>query len=56
MSQPIEEKMFDIRVVERNMRAGKITAEEYQKFLESLPDDAEHAEPSKVRFGSDDDR
>ena len=31
-------KKFDIRTVERNLREGIITEEEYREFLESLPD------------------
>jgi hypothetical protein len=56
MSQPIDEKKFDNRVIERHLRAGTVTAEEYKKYLDSLPDEADYAEPSKVRFGAADDR
>ncbi len=31
-------KKFDVRNIERNLREGVITEEEYRKFLESLPD------------------
>jgi hypothetical protein len=55
-AEPIDHKKFDNRVIERHLRAGTITAEEYKKYLDSLPDEADLAEPSKVRFGSSDDR
>lgn len=32
------DKKFDIRNIERNLREGIITEEEYRRFLESLPD------------------
>ena len=32
------EKKFDLRTLERNLRDGVITEEEYREFLESLPD------------------
>jgi len=31
-------KKFDVRNIERNLREGVITEEEYREFLESLPD------------------
>jgi len=29
---------YDVRVVDRNIREGDLTKEEYEKYLESLPD------------------
>lgn len=40
----VKEKKFDVRMVERNVARGVVTAEEAEKALASLPDDAENAE------------
>lgn len=45
-----DEKLFDVRVVDRHIRRGVVTADTYAKYLDALPDDAEHAEPVKVQF------
>lgn len=39
-----EIEMMDRRLVERNIRKGKITAKEFQGFLKDLPDRADNAE------------
>ena len=36
----LEEKLMDARVRDRLMAEGKITKEEVEKYLNSLPDDA----------------
>lgn len=41
---------FDLRLIEQRIRRGTVTADEYKKFLEALPDDADHGEPCKVQF------
>jgi hypothetical protein len=38
-----EERLFDKRVVDRNIKAGVVTREEHQKHLKSLKDLAEQA-------------
>ena len=38
-----DERLFDRRVVEKNLRAGLITQKDYERFLKSLDDDAENA-------------
>lgn len=35
---------YDSRLVEIHMQMGRLTKEEYQKHLESLPDDAKNAQ------------
>ncbi|RLA81619.1 MAG: hypothetical protein DRG33_00185 [Deltaproteobacteria bacterium] len=45
------QKKFDVRNIERNMKEGVITEEEYRKFLEELPD-ASH----KIYRGEDEKR
>lgn len=32
------QKKFDVRNIERNLREGVVTPEEYREFLDSLPD------------------
>ena len=39
----VAEKKFDIRMVERNVHRGQLTAEEAEKQLKNLPDDAANA-------------
>lgn len=43
---------FDVRMIEARLRRGLVTAAEYQKHLEALPDEAEYAEPSRIAFTS----
>ncbi len=38
----VKDKKFDVRVVERGVQRGTLSAEEVKKFVESLPDDAEN--------------
>ena len=41
---------LDVRLQHRNLRSGKITPEQVQAHLDSLPDDAEHAVEVDTRF------
>lgn len=41
---------LDIRTVDRYITRGKITREQYEAHLESLPDDADLAETSGTHF------
>lgn len=43
--------LLDKRVVDRNIRKGLVTREDYAKFLDQLPDRADQA----VRLGDTDD-
>ncbi len=45
-----EERLLDIRTVERNIKAGKVSAEDYQKYLESLEDCADDAEETQTQM------
>ncbi|MCB9745912.1 MAG: hypothetical protein H6740_25280 [Alphaproteobacteria bacterium] len=36
----IDPRFFDVRVVEKNIARGRITREQHEAFLESLPDDS----------------
>ena len=43
-------KLFDLRVVERNIHKGLITREEYQAHLGALEDSEERSEPIRSEF------
>ncbi|HJZ84199.1 MAG TPA: hypothetical protein VKN99_03470 [Polyangia bacterium] len=38
------ERMYDVRVVERNIRKGVLTRKDLERFLKSLPDREDNAE------------
>ena len=42
-------KKFDLRTIERKMKTGEVTQEEYQQYLDSLPDESENA-TGQVKF------
>lgn len=46
--------LLDRRVVERNIRKGIVTREEYDTFLRELGDTADNAESVTARLGEDD--
>ncbi len=46
----LDESLFDSRIVERNIRKGLITREDYEKYLDSLDDSKENAEPIESEF------
>jgi hypothetical protein len=46
--------LLDRRVVERNIRTGIVTREEYDTFLRELGDTADNAESVTARLGEDD--
>lgn len=41
---------FDLRTIERKIKTGEITREEYQQYLDSLPDETENATEMEVKF------
>ncbi len=41
---------FDNRVVHHHLRRGVLSQADYDAYLKSLPDDAEHAEPTETEF------
>ena len=45
-----ENRLLDIRTVNRNIKAGKISQEEYDTYLESLEDCAEEAEETETQM------
>ena len=46
----IDERMFDKRVVERNIKRGKITRAQYEAWLASLEDSGEVSEDTETVF------
>jgi hypothetical protein len=43
LHEAVEEKKLDVRVVERNITRGSVSAEEAKKAQSQLPDDSENA-------------
>lgn len=40
MTTPKNERLFDVRTIDRNLKKGLISEAEYQAYLASLPDAA----------------
>jgi hypothetical protein len=55
LNNATESKKFDTRVIERNLQRGRITPEEIQKSVDSLPDDAENADYIEIESLVDED-
>ena len=51
-----EQKLYDVRTLERNLRKGVINKKDYEKFLKALPDRAENIATTAVVDDDDDDR
>lgn len=45
MKQQHEPRYFDKRTAKRNIKRGFLKEDEYEKFLKSLPDEAENSVP-----------
>lgn len=43
-------RLLDVRTVERNIKAGKVSHEDYKKHLESLEDCAEMSEATETQM------
>ena len=41
---------FDIRTIERKIKTGQITEEEYKQLLASLPDESDNADNMETQF------
>ena len=50
MNKDDNAEQFDIRVVHNHMRDGRLDRKTYEKWLASLPDDAEFGVETEVRF------
>ncbi len=47
------DRRFDVRTLERYLREGTITEEQYEAHLQELPDVADKAEPLESEFEED---
>lgn len=45
-----EKRKYDIRTMERFLREGKVTEEEYEAHLQALPDVGDKAVPVEAEF------
>jgi hypothetical protein len=43
-----DNRLMDVRTVQRNIKSGKVTKEDYAKYLESLEDCAEMADETET--------
>jgi hypothetical protein len=55
MSGKAEERIYDVRVLERNIRKGLLTRKDLEKHLKSLPDRETNADYVRVGPAQDDD-
>ena len=44
------DRLMDVRTIERNIRAGKVSKEDYAKYLDSLEDCAELADETETQM------
>ena len=45
-----EDRLLDIRTIKRNIKAGKVSQEDYQKYLDSLEDCADESEETETQM------
>jgi hypothetical protein len=45
-----DKNLMDVRTVERNIKAGKVSKEEYAKFIEDLEDCADMADETETEM------
>ncbi len=43
-----ESKLYDVRILERNLRRGTLSRKDYEKYLKGLPDRASNASWTRV--------
>ena len=44
------ESQFDKRTIERSLKTGEVTKEEYEKYLSSLEDYSDNAQTMETKF------
>ena len=54
MAKGVDEKLFDSRVVEKNINKGLTTQKDYEKYLDSLADESKNCEEITLEDESDD--
>jgi hypothetical protein len=52
MAKNLDDRTFDVRVIEMRIRRGTVTADDYRRYLDALPDDADAAERCRVNFAT----
>lgn len=52
MAKEFDERLYDRRVVQKNIKAGIISAKDYERYLKSLEDDEDNADVIGVALGS----
>ncbi len=45
-----EQRLLDVRTIKRNIKAGKVSQEDYQKYLDSLEDCADESEETETQM------
>ena len=45
-----DNRLMDVRTIQRNIKTGKVTKEEYAKYLEGLEDCAEMADETETQM------
>ncbi|MEK6578360.1 MAG: hypothetical protein AABZ55_03965 [Bdellovibrionota bacterium] len=51
----VDSKKFDVRMVERNLTRGVVTADDFEKSLKKLPDDEDNADWTSLDELTDED-
>ncbi len=44
LNDAVQEKKFDVRIIEKNVERGVLSSDELAKALKTLPDDSAHAQ------------
>jgi len=52
MAKEFDEKLYDRRVIQKNIKAGIVGAKDYERYLKSLDDDKDTAAVVQVSLGS----
>ncbi len=50
MSKDDDERRFDVRTIERKLNEGELSQEEYDEYLEDLPDVSDNAVEMEAEF------
>ena len=48
----LNEELFDVRVIERNIRQGTISREDYEKYLSVMIDEADESTATETVMGT----
>ena len=51
-SKEFDERLYDRRVVQKNIKAGIISSKDYERYLKSLDDDRDGAKSIDASLGS----